>query len=655
MQSQSIYMLVAFREGQSDRHLVLDTGRFLIGRDPQSDLVLPDVSVSRKHACLVCENGSLVITDKDSRNGLFVNGERVSSAKIGAGDFLSIGAYALVLRAYRESSSADLQAPKGKTLFVGEDASRRLHEETFYKRIPKNIMALYRAVLLFGEPLQEREALRRVLELTLESLSAQRGIVVTYANDGEQHEAAVNVCTAAVRPLDGLDPRLLNYVRSTRQALITEHAPSDPRFPMEETEEDPSAGPAMCVPLCGSRDCVGALYLDASPETPPFDEEDIEFVSTLGHLLAVIIENRLLSNRMVQQERMAAMGEALAGVAHDICNLLVGAKAGLDLLDLAVESGERNQITRSLSTVRSSVEHVEAYLNELLLFSRETRVERAPTDVHTLVGDAISALKALAEEKGVELTFGGGGFEKAVVDRYQIHRVLANLIRNAVDACTREEKRVHVSVGRKAGTLMLQVADTGTGIEQTDLPRLYEPFFTTKRRGTGLGLPVCRHIVEKHGGRIEAHSEPGKGSVFAVSLPDSFPERPAQEAQTPDTAAVDTVFKRCPTCGTVWQSQDDLLSDPRVRLAGYQVHFDELGLGLFYFDHACGTTLVTTVGDFRHLYDGPAYTTRKTGTEECPEYCLNKRELRPCPAECDCAQVRETLQLIHHWPKRGTQ
>ncbi|MFH1748525.1 MAG: hypothetical protein ABIG44_15940 [Planctomycetota bacterium] len=112
-----------------------------------------------------------------------------------------------------------------------------------------------------------------------------------------------------------------------------------------------------------------------------------------------------------------------------------------------------------------------------------------------------------------------------------------------------------------------------------------------------------------------------------------------------------TVFKECPMCGVSWDSRDGFLADPGIELVGYQVHFEELTAGFCLFNHACESTLAVTVGDFRSLYDGPVFEDRKTGTDECPEYCLHKEELRPCPARCECAYVREILQLIAHYPR----
>ena len=111
-------------------------------------------------------------------------------------------------------------------------------------------------------------------------------------------------------------------------------------------------------------------------------------------------------------------------------------------------------------------------------------------------------------------------------------------------------------------------------------------------------------------------------------------------------------FKKCSVCGSHWINVVDFLDDPDIVMIGYQASFDNLGTGLFLFNHACRTTMGCAVEAFRSLYQGPVYHEQKTGQKECPGYCLNIHELAPCPARCSCAFVREILQIISQWPKR---
>ncbi len=110
-------------------------------------------------------------------------------------------------------------------------------------------------------------------------------------------------------------------------------------------------------------------------------------------------------------------------------------------------------------------------------------------------------------------------------------------------------------------------------------------------------------------------------------------------------------FKKCSKCGFVWAQRASFLSDPSLHMIGYQVNFDELMAGMFLFNHDCGTSLAISADDFRDLYDGPMFTERLNGTKECGDHCLHESDLQPCPAQCECAYVREIVQMILNWPK----
>lgn len=105
-------------------------------------------------------------------------------------------------------------------------------------------------------------------------------------------------------------------------------------------------------------------------------------------------------------------------------------------------------------------------------------------------------------------------------------------------------------------------------------------------------------------------------------------------------------FKTCTVCKKEWKSRRNFLDDPNVIIVGYQPHFDTLTEGLFLFNHSCRGTMSIQAGAFRDLYNGPVFQNRLTGTDSCPGYCLHKNELKPCPSQCECAYVREIIQVI---------
>lgn len=107
-----------------------------------------------------------------------------------------------------------------------------------------------------------------------------------------------------------------------------------------------------------------------------------------------------------------------------------------------------------------------------------------------------------------------------------------------------------------------------------------------------------------------------------------------------------TGFMLCPNCGFSWMTRSAFLDDEHVFLVGYQVNFVSVREGFFLFNHVCGTTFTVGVREFADLHHGPVFSGKLTGTDACPGHCLHKNNLEPCPAECECAFVRDIIQQI---------
>ena len=108
-------------------------------------------------------------------------------------------------------------------------------------------------------------------------------------------------------------------------------------------------------------------------------------------------------------------------------------------------------------------------------------------------------------------------------------------------------------------------------------------------------------------------------------------------------------FKKCPMCSEIWPTRNEFIADSNLKVNGYISNFDNLKLGIFLFDHLlCKTTLAIQATQFTDMYKGPVYEKKLTGGEECPGYCLKQDELRPCPAECECAYIREVLNIVNN-------
>ncbi len=251
-----------------------------------------------------------------------------------------------------------------------------------------------------------------------------------------------------------------------------------------------------------------------SVSTSPFISSDNARIGVLVVVLDVTKE-RNLEEKLAVSSRMAAMGEMVAGVAHQIRNPLAIMKVSAQLLrDARPGSGEPAKLS---GVIVEEVDSLDTVVGRLLDFVRPLSVHRAPCDVPDLVRRTVSFLP-LERFREVRLECRHDDAPASwPLDGALVQQALANVITNALEA-SRPGGVVRVSAGRDAGRLVLEVRDQGRGMSAATRRNAFNPFFTTKDRGTGLGLSIAHKIVEGHGGAIELSSAPEEGTTFRIIL-----------------------------------------------------------------------------------------------------------------------------------------
>jgi two-component system NtrC family sensor kinase len=269
-----------------------------------------------------------------------------------------------------------------------------------------------------------------------------------------------------------------------------------------------------------------------TPEIGPISKDEIGVLQNTFKDMVVSLEERdrrrraESENRLLQSEKQASIGRLAAGVAHEINNPLTGVLAYTHMLLRRKDLGD--DIRSDLETIVESTERVRKIVKGLLDFSRQTKLDREPTEVNRLVRTTVSLMENQALVKGVNLKFHPGeNLPMVTLDRNQIQSVLLNMIINALDATKPGDGiTIYTATGLSASDsghkgVEITVADTGCGIPPENLDKLFDPFFSTKEvgQGTGLGLAVSFGIVQRHGGTIRVQSEVGKGTRFFIWLP----------------------------------------------------------------------------------------------------------------------------------------
>ncbi len=245
-----------------------------------------------------------------------------------------------------------------------------------------------------------------------------------------------------------------------------------------------------------------------------------EMVEQLERNRAEIEE--LHRREMGRAEHLATLGELAAGLAHEIRNPLAGIAGVVDVMgkELPAESASR----AILGDVRNEILHIQNILNDLLSYARPRPPTFHPANLNTTVEQAVLLARQQVRTRPIQVTFEPNLSVPPVVhDPALVQQVLLNLLLNGIQAISGEGK-VEATIERDKDQVLITVKDNGKGISAEALPKIFKPFFTTRKEGTGLGLSLAKGIVESHGGAIEARSTPGQGTQFRISLPIERPK-----------------------------------------------------------------------------------------------------------------------------------
>ncbi len=233
------------------------------------------------------------------------------------------------------------------------------------------------------------------------------------------------------------------------------------------------------------------------------------------------------SRQLIEAERLAAVGETVAGLSHTIKNIAGGLDGGIFVLQQGIEQEDATYLRQGWDLVRGNVDRIKALSLDLLNFAKIDRLDYRLVNPQLPAREVVDLMASRAGEHGMDLVLDvQAGLTPIYMDPRGIHQCLLNLVTNAIDACLETDpadgsQRIVLAVSPTGdGGVCYRVTDTCCGMDEATQARLFQRFFTTKgERGTGIGLMLTRSIVHRHNGTIDVSSQPGQGTCFSIHLP----------------------------------------------------------------------------------------------------------------------------------------
>ncbi|MBI4868554.1 MAG: FHA domain-containing protein [Candidatus Wallbacteria bacterium] len=534
----------------------VDDKTVTIGRDPARTVPILDGKVSRLHAEIVPTAHGWMVRDLGATNKTYVNGRAVTEALLAFGDAISIGETEFVF----EADEMDLPGPPDLTVVVTAESvpaggvtlpmpqpgfedflpsAPAAESDELARRQARRLKVLWRVSRTAFVKSDLATFLEEILTLVLGELEADTAVFLL-ASEGAKLTPIVThrARGASAEPAIVLTSTVVNRVFASGDALLVADAAKDLSGAASVRAQRISS--VICVPLKSPEKTYGVFYMDRRSGGAWFDHEDLSFLATVCAHVAVNIENlalyqkqreayerlKLAQEQLLASEKMSVLGRLAGSVAHELNNPLQCILMCSELLkdELRLRGTVVNPATAldQLEMVHHSVARCSRLVQNLLHYSHKgDTAGLVSLPLARPVSEAVKLMTYLVRKRGIEIaTDLPPDLPSILGNGSELEQLFINLIKNSADAIP-GKGNIAVSASLEPDCIEVRVTDSGGGIPPETLPHIFEELFTTKPigEGTGLGLPLCKRIVENHGGTIEVESRVGAGTTVTVRFP----------------------------------------------------------------------------------------------------------------------------------------
>jgi signal transduction histidine kinase len=552
----------------------IDGETSLIGRDPSCEISLHDPGISRHHARLELRGSQYVLKDNGSSNGIFLNGVRVNEAAIQTGDQIRVGN--TILAVGLPATEGALVDHRGLPIRVDTEG---LVDSSIMATVPAagdphlafaggedmaemrtsivGLQALYRIAEMLAHGYDIDRLLGGIMDMIFDVVDADRGFIllkdertgamvpkaIRYREElleqirqeqGADEAIPPEAEAAKMKPGEAapaaeksapitVSRTIINYLLKRGEGVLSTNAMQDQRFEEGESVQDFGIRSAIAVPIKSRNEVLGIIHVDTHVSQGQFSPEDLKLMTAIGVQTGLAVENARLMESQVQQERLAAVGQAIASLSHYIKNLLQGIQGGSHAVESGILRKDVESIDKGWQIVSRNLHRINSLVLDMLSYSRQAPPNPVRMSVNAIIREVTELAQPAAREKKVTLTSKlDTTLPEIPVDPDGIHHACLNILNNAIEAVSPLSGKVEVSTRLSAAgnEVCITVADNGPGIPAEDQPKIFQAFFSTKgQKGTGLGLAAAKKIVEEHGGRITLVSRTGEGTAVVIRLP----------------------------------------------------------------------------------------------------------------------------------------
>lgn len=525
---------------------------FSIGRAYENELRIEDSRISRRHAEIIkIWGGKYVFRDKDSKCGSFINGLRVQEHILSTGDEIILGGLnatkltfgygqpKVQLVTMMDTQATSSHPPtnidpelRGATV-ITDQQTRFLNTALMQKpeyvtgTTLQRLASLYEITHKILPAQSVNELAETWLSELFKALPIDQGAILL-------HNSTTNQLDVALAESRGKKEVSKNIVSNTivehtfreKVAILTHDATSDERFASNVSVILENIRSVLSAPISSKLRVWGVIYLDSRTRAALFTSEDLEFLMATAREAGLVIENlklieelRATQEQLIKAERLATIGKLTSAISHEIRNRLA-LLTGIEFIEMKYSDDPEvkqftNMVLEGQRRALALVEEIRAFARNRTEHYEKTRKPIVPAIKKTL---SIIQLDTAVAKRIVNFNYDTE--PELVFNEEKLEQVIINLVRNAVEATEEYTGEININLTLVEKNVVIQVSDNGQGIAQEIMGAIWEPFFSTKgEEGTGIGLEICRRIIEAHNGHISCSSQIGVGTCFTINLP----------------------------------------------------------------------------------------------------------------------------------------